>query len=530
MRTNDVDRGDLWSPESEKKGMIVGPRVGARGRLGRAAARVAGILLVVAAGAWAYYANVVSSRPAMDMTVQVSGAGAFPVIVTAVQRGPVTGTVTYTGSVAAFSEEEIYPRVMGRIVEMPVYPGDAVRPGQVVARLDDVELGSRVREAAAGAAAAEANLAQMEADVQAARHGVTQMDRELAMTAADLAAARDGVTQMEKELAMVEAEAGYQEQLAAREERLFRTGAVFRQDVENARAMVASARAKVAAARARVSQSTAMVTSAEAKMDAARARAEQAKAMEASAVRKRDAMAAMSAMSRAQLRTAEVVRDYVTIVAPSAGYVVKRLVAPGVLVQPGIAILKIAQVDRVRLQANVGEKDLASIRVGAPVTVTTTDGRSPITARVTAVFPFVDQGPRTAVVEALVENSGRRFLPGQYVTMQLVTGERRDALSVPRGAVARMGGNARVWVVADNRAEPREVTTGLENPERVEITHGLRGDERVVARGHDGLYAGVRVTEAAKGAGRTGGTDAPAAPPPSQSPSRPRETPHGATH
>jgi parvulin-like peptidyl-prolyl isomerase len=46
------------------------------------------------------------------------------------------------------------------------------------------------------------------------------------------------------------------------------------------------------------------------------------------------------------------------ITAPTGGSVVKRLVAPGVLVQPGMAILKIAQVERVRLQANVGEKDI----------------------------------------------------------------------------------------------------------------------------------------------------------------------------
>lgn len=527
----------------ERDELLMRRRVSVWRRIGRTGATLLGLGLIVAAGAWAYYANVVSGRPTLAMTMQVSGsAAAFPVALAPVERRAITRTVTYTGSVAPFAEEDIYPRVMGRIVEMPVYPGDAVRSGQVVVRLDDVELGSRVREAAAAATAAEANLAQMEADVVAARHGVTQMDRELDMTVADVAVARDGVTQMEKELAMVEAEAEYQEQLAAREERLFRTGAVSRQDVENARAMVASARAKVAAARAKVSQANAMVTSAQAKVDAARARAEQAKAMEASALRKRDAMAAMATMSRAQLRTAEVVRDYVTIVASSPGYVVKRLVAPGVLVQPGMAILKIAQVDRVRLQANVGEKDVASIRVGAPVTVTTADGRAPVAARVTAVFPFVDQGPRTAVVEALVDNPGRRFLPGQYVTMEFVTGERTEALSVPRGAVARLGGNARVWIVADGRAQPREVTTGLENPERVEITRGLRGDERVVARGHEPLYAGARVSDAGNAASGPGPAPAPqggspsaagsgSPPAPSPQPAAPaKEVPHGAGH
>src|SRR6266545_905769 len=141
-----------------------------------------------------------------------------------------------------------------------------------------------------------------------------------------------------------------------------------------------------------------MAASTEAKREAAQAKLEQARASETAARKKLEAADSMVAQARASLRTATIVRDYVEIVAPSSGYVVKRLVAPGVLVQPGMVILKIAQVDRVRLQANVGEKDLASIRVGAPVRVTTTaSGGAPIEARVTSVFPFVDPGARTAV-------------------------------------------------------------------------------------------------------------------------------------
>ncbi len=440
----------------------------AGGRFASVLMKVVVLVVVVLAGAWAYYANVGSGRQAIDMNMRITaGNTPFPVTVVPVERGRIAGAVTYTGSVAPFNEEDIYPRVMGRIVEIPVYPGDAVRPGQVVAKLDDVELGSRVQEARAGFVAAEANVAQMEADVVAARHGVVQM---------------------EKELAMVEAEAGYQQAVAARDERLFARGGVSQQEVENSRAMATAARAKV---------------------EAARAKLDQARAMETSAVKKREAMAAMAVQSQAMLRTAQVVRDYVTIQAPSPGYVVKRLVAPGVLVQPGMAILKIARIDKVRLQANVGERDLASIKVGSPVVVTTTDlAQPPLTASVTSVFPFVDQGPRTAVVEAMVENPGRRLLPGQYVMMQFVTGERAEALSVPRGAVTRLGGKATVWVVKQDRAEPAEVGTGLESPERVEITKGLAGSERVVARGHEGLYAGARVSDVSAGkAARPEGAD-----------------------
>ncbi len=217
--------------------------------------------------------------------------------------------------------------------------------------------------------------------------------------------------------------------------------------------------------------------------------------------RKREAADTLVAQGEAQAKTAQVVRDYVNIRVTTSGYVVKRLVAPGVLVQPGMPILKIVQVDRVRLQANVGEKDLAGIRVGSSVTVMpVSNGADPFTAKVTSISPFVDAGARTAVVEAVVENGKRRLFPGQYVQMQFVTGERPKALSVPRETLVRMGDSTSVWVVDGDTAERREVTTGLESGERVEIVAGLDEGERVVRRGHESLYAGARISDASAAA------------------------------
>jgi multidrug efflux pump subunit AcrA (membrane-fusion protein) len=418
--------------------------------------KIVAMAVVVAAGVWAYRANMSSGGSTMDMNMRVtSGNTPFPVVLAPVSRGSVAGAVTYTGNIAPFNEEDIYPRVTGRILEMSVYPGDRVEKGQVVARLDDVELTSKIREAEAMVATAQANRTQMEAELSAARFGIAQM---------------------QKELAMAEAEGGFQQSVAARDERLFTKGAISQQDAESSRSMAVSATAKVEASRAKV---------------------EQMRAMETSARRKLEAMDAMVVNAQAQQHTAQVVRGYVDIQAPSNGVVVKRLVAPGVLVQPGMPILKTTQVDRVRLQANVGEKDLASIKVGSPVTVTTIGADAPpIGTRVTSVFPYVDPGSRTAVVESVVDNPGRRLIPGQYVQMQFTSGERKDALTVPRGAVARLGGKATVWVLkGDDHVEPREVVTGLESPDRVEIVKGLVGDERVVAQGHEGLYADARVTD-----------------------------------
>jgi multidrug efflux pump subunit AcrA (membrane-fusion protein) len=436
------------------------------------------VALMIGAGIWAWWANWgPGASPAMEMTARVQAGAAIPVVAAEVTRGSIAGTVTYTGSVAAFNEEDIYPRVTGRIVEMTVYPGDAVRAGQIVARLDDVELSWRLREAQAMARAAVASRAQMEADLVAARHNIAQM---------------------EKELAMVKAEVAYAEAVAARSEQLVTAGAISRQEYEN---------------------DVAMARSQAAKRDAARAKVDQARAMEAAARRKVEAGDAMVAQGEANVRAAGVVHGYVNIVAPNGGFVVKRLVAPGVLVQPGMAILKTAQIDRVRLQANVGERDLASIKVGSSVHVRRSGERRDegLPARVASVAPFADAGSRTAVVEAIVPNGDRRFLPGQYVTMEFTTGARSDVLTVPSDAVGRLGGRTTVWVVADGVADRREVTVGLDDAERVEIVFGLRPGDRVVARGRDTLYAGARVTEitpgtAAHSTGTSHGTPVPPAP------------------
>jgi RND family efflux transporter MFP subunit len=497
--------------------------------------------IVLAAAVGAYVVQRTYGRPAMDMEMTVRGGADAKVPVTVAQgeTAALAATATYPGTVAAYAEEDVYPRVTGRIVAMPVYPGDRVERGQVVARLDEVELGSKVREARAGAAAAEANLGQMEADVVAARHGVVQMEREVTtveadlvaaghevhhmgrevtMAEADLVAARHGVGQMERELAMAEAETGYQQAVAARDERLFAKGAVSRQDAESSQAMGAAGRAKVEAARAKVDQAKAMAVAGEAKVDAARAKLEQAKAMivasqarvdgarakvaqaramEASAGKKQEAMAAMAAQGQAMLRTAEVVHDYVQIQAANRGYVVKRLVAPGTLVQPGMAILKIAQIDRVRFQANVAERDVARLRVGSPVRVQTPAGESlPLALKVTSVFPFAETSSRTAVVEAVAENPGRRFLPGQYVVMEFELGDRVDVVSVPKGAVQRVGEQTYVWTENNGAASRRPVKLGPADSERVGILDGLRAGETVIVSGHENLYAGAKVAVA----------------------------------
>jgi multidrug efflux pump subunit AcrA (membrane-fusion protein) len=58
-----------------------------------------------------------------------------------------------------------------------------------------------------------------------------------------------------------------------------------------------------------------------------------------------------------------------------------------------------------------------------------------VDTRVTSIFPAVDPVARTAVVEAIVPNADGRFLPGEYLSMEISTRAKQSALVVPSSAV-----------------------------------------------------------------------------------------------
>ena len=236
--------------------------------------------------------------------------------------------------------------------------------------------------------------------------------------------------------------------------------------------------------------------------------------MAASAKQKIAQAQAGEAQARAVLSGANATRGYSEIRAETDGVVTQRLISPGVLVSPGQTILKIAQVAPIRLQANVSESDLPHIRVGSRVRVSGQNGsETPVSAQITSIAPSVDAASRTGLVEVVVPNRDRRFRPGQYVTIEIATGQSADALRIPTRALryhTAPSGNiltaqsaAVVWVAEptegrDGQYTVREaaVKTGLNDGQSAEILSGLSEGQQVVTAGQDDLKNGDIVTAA----------------------------------
>ncbi|MBI3911741.1 MAG: efflux RND transporter periplasmic adaptor subunit, partial [Armatimonadetes bacterium] len=295
--------------------------------------------------------------------------------------------------------------------------------------------------------------------------------------------------------------------------------------VESALARISQMQARVQGSEARIEQAQAEIgthaghiKTAEGDLEAARANVRAMQAMANAATKKIGQAQAGVQEAAAALTTASVVKGYTEIRSLVDGVVTQRVISPGVLVNPGQLILKIAQISPIRLQANVAEADLEKVRVGARAAVRSQNHTGkPVVARVTTITPAVDPIARTGVVEAVIPNRDSRFLPGQYVVMEISTGRSADALRVPASAIRwrtpPSGGVLStqpmpyVWVAEPSAREGEyavravDVQVGLSNDTYAEILSGLEEGQQVVVAGYQDLRNGDTVLSVVTPAG-----------------------------
>ena len=170
---------------------------------------------------------------------------------------------------------------------------------------------------------------------------------------------------------------------------------------------------------------------------------------------------------------------------PIAGTVIERNATVGASVGTDANLFKIIDLSRVWIDANVFEKDLARVRMGQEVKVNVPAlPGSTYTGRVILIDSVVDPETRTIKVRTEVANPDSRLKPDMFANVEIVTDLNRSAISVPQTAVLNDGGKTVVFVAEGNGYQKREVHTGIQNGDRLEIVEGLSAGEKVVVKGN----------------------------------------------
>ena len=189
-------------------------------------------------------------------------------------------------------------------------------------------------------------------------------------------------------------------------------------------------------------------------------------------------------------RTAEGDAAGFPIRAPIAGSVAQVYVAPGSFVEEGDRLFHLVDPERIWLEARVAEADIGRIRqptggwfraqgFSSAYEVSIEQG-----ARLVAFSAIVEPESRTVPVVFEFSNPDPRLRSGMFVTARVYTGEERQGLAVPAGALINDAGADVVFVqLSGEHFERRVVRTGLRDGAYVAIEDGLLPGERVVSRG-----------------------------------------------
>jgi RND family efflux transporter MFP subunit len=443
---------------------------------------VLGAALVVAglAAVQAKYA-----APAMDMTAMssVQGTAPTPVTLAAVRSTGNDPEIHAPGTIAPYLTQDVVTRAPGILRNFTLYAGDKVAAGQVVASLDAPDLQSRAAAAAADAAgqAATAQAAEVEAQHHApnavviAHAETAALQRDLSAAEADRSAKAEQVRYWQNEV--------------RREKTLLDQGAVSVQEYQDEIAQAAGAQSAYVSVTEKVGSVRQQIVASQTKATDAVASVSQMQA-EAAAARAQARKAKENAATEATLA------GFTTITSPDDAIVVKRLVDPGVYVQAGTAIARIAVVRRLRVQANVAQEDLLAVRIGAPVDARLADG-TVVHGRVSSVSPVADAATHTAAVEAIVENAKTGLVPGGFVQVTLHARQRWIAggVQVPSSAVVGAGADAAVWTDVNGTAHRVPVHLIADDGSDATVTGDLDRRAHVVLDGAATLEEGQAIVE-----------------------------------
>jgi membrane fusion protein, multidrug efflux system len=207
-----------------------------------------------------------------------------------------------------------------------------------------------------------------------------------------------------------------------------------------------------------------------------------------------DQLEATLKANRARLQAAQARLEDTVIRAPFSGRVGLRRVSVGALISPGDVITTLDDTSVIKLDFSVPETFVSTLREGLMVRATAPafPGRQ-FVGRVASIDSRVDVNTRSVIVRALLANEDGALKAGMFLNVSLSKDE-RQTLVIPEEALTPEAERQYVFVVADGKAERREVRIGGRSPGSVEILNGLEAGDRVIVEGTQKVRNGAAVT------------------------------------
>jgi RND family efflux transporter MFP subunit len=225
-------------------------------------------------------------------------------------------------------------------------------------------------------------------------------------------------------------------------------------------------------------------------------------------LRSQEAVKAASAAAEsaaAALAGAEAHLDYTLIRAPFDGVVLTKNADVGDIVTPlgasstsKAAVVTLADMGSLQVEADVSETSITRIRVGQPCDIqldALPDKR--FRGQVHAIVPTVDRAKATVLVKVRFLGLDARMLPDMsakvsFLSRELTSGELLPRLAVNKDALVSRDGKNIAYLVQDNKVRETAISVGDRLGDLQEVETGLKSGDRVVLK-PKGLRDGAKI-------------------------------------
>lgn len=175
---------------------------------------------------------------------------------------------------------------------------------------------------------------------------------------------------------------------------------------------------------------------------------------------------------------------------PLAGTVIEKHAILGELAQPDKPLFTVADLSKLWIEANLFEKDLSRVKLGADAVVTVAAyPDAAFEGKLTYIAAVVDKETRTVQARVEVANPDGRLKSEMFASATIPTSGKGKGLLLPEEAVVLMQGQPTVFIEEHGGFEPRVVDLGDKLRGRVVVKAGLKAGERVVIAGTYALKA-----------------------------------------
>lgn len=186
-------------------------------------------------------------------------------------------------------------------------------------------------------------------------------------------------------------------------------------------------------------------------------------------------------------------KDMVDISSPIDGVLTEITLNEGDPVSPGETLATVAVIDKVRVELNLSSSKAQYIKKGQPARIVLNPPPNNIVINGAVETISLSANKETGLFEAkiLFENPNALLKPGTIARVEILVYSNDTATTIPKSGLISNDGGSFVFVVGDDKkAEKREVTLGWEGEEEVEIIDGLKKGDIVVVKGQNKLDDG----------------------------------------